>query len=154
MHFPGASLCGAESGAFLVAAGGFAGRQGGSPRNVGVRYPDGRWYRTVHQRAIKSRPRCYSTGDGKRYKKSLPFTVYQMEKGKSMDVFDSMEPWRQAEQLAADADSREAVLPKCARCGYPITGSKLVYIPAHDEFYCLNCIDSMTEFNEEAEVEE
>lgn len=71
-----------------------------------------------------------------------------------MDVFDSMEPWRQAEQLAADADFRESVLPKCARCGYPITGSKLVYIPAHDEFYCLNCIDSMTEFNEEAEVEE
>nr|DAQ21159.1 MAG TPA: hypothetical protein [Caudoviricetes sp.] len=28
----------------------------------------------MHQRAIKSRPRCYSTGDGKRYKKSLPFT--------------------------------------------------------------------------------
>nr|DAQ81317.1 MAG TPA: hypothetical protein [Caudoviricetes sp.] len=24
----------------------------------------------------KSRPRCYSTGDGKRYKKSLPFTQY------------------------------------------------------------------------------
>jgi hypothetical protein len=71
-----------------------------------------------------------------------------------MDVFDSMEPWRQAEQLAADADSREAVLPKCARCGCPITDSKLVYIPAHDEFYCLDCIDSMTEFNEEAEVEE
>ena len=67
-----------------------------------------------------------------------------------MDVFDSMEPWRQAEQLAADADSREAVLPKCARCGLSITGSKLVYILAHDEFYCLNCIDSMTEFNEEA----
>nr|DAF39729.1 MAG TPA: hypothetical protein [Caudoviricetes sp.] len=22
----------------------------------------------MHQRAIKSRPRCYSTGDGKRYK--------------------------------------------------------------------------------------
>lgn len=56
--------------------------------------------------------------------------------------------------LAADADFRESVLPKCARCGYPITGSKLVYIPAHDEFYCLDCIDSMTEFNEEAEVEE
>nr|DAG54823.1 MAG TPA: DNA-directed RNA polymerase subunit alpha [Caudoviricetes sp.] len=84
----------------------------------------------------------------------VAFTVYQMEKGKSMDVFDSMEPWRQAEQLAAGADWREAVLPKCARCGYPITDSKLVYIPAHDEFYCLDCIDSMTEFNEEAEVEE
>lgn len=71
-----------------------------------------------------------------------------------MDVFDSMESWRQAEQLAADADFREAALPKCARCGYPITDSKLVYIPAHDEFYCLDCIDSMTEFNKEAEVEE
>lgn len=57
-----------------------------------------------------------------------------------MDVFDSMEPWRQAEQLAADADFREAALPKCARCGCPITDSKLVYIPAHDEFYCLDCI--------------
>ena len=80
-------------------------------------------------------------------------TIYQIKKGKSMDVFDSMEPWRQAEQLAADADFRESVLPKCARCGRPITDSKLVYIPAHDEFYCLDCIDSMTEFNEEAEVE-
>lgn len=56
--------------------------------------------------------------------------------------------------MAADADFREAALPKCARCGCPITDSKLVYIPAHDEFYCLDCIDSMTEFNEEAEVEE
>lgn len=71
-----------------------------------------------------------------------------------MDVFDSMELWRQAEQLAADADFWKAALPKCARCGHPITDSKLVYIPAHDEFYCLGCIDSMTEFNEEAEVEE
>lgn len=35
-----------------------------------------------------------------------------------------------------------------------IVDNKLVYIPAHDEFYCLDCIDSMTEFNEEAEVEE
>lgn len=70
-----------------------------------------------------------------------------------MDVFDSMEPWRQAEQLAADADFREAVLPKCARCGCPITDSKLVYIPAHDEFYCLNCVGAMTEINEAAEVD-
>nr|DAZ77201.1 MAG TPA: hypothetical protein [Caudoviricetes sp.] len=71
-----------------------------------------------------------------------------------MHIPECYEPWRQAEQLAAEADRREAVLPKCARCGYPITDSKLVYIPAHDEFYCLDCIDSMTEFNEEAEVEE
>lgn len=71
-----------------------------------------------------------------------------------MRIPECYEPWRKAEQLAAGADWREAVLPKCARCGYPITDSKLVYIPAHDEFYCLDCIDSMTEFNEEAEVEE
>ena len=71
-----------------------------------------------------------------------------------MCIPECYEPWRQAEQLAAEADRREAILPKCARCGYPITDSKLVYIPAHDEFYCLDCIDSMTEFNEEAEVEE
>ena len=71
-----------------------------------------------------------------------------------MDIPECYEPWRQAEQLAAGADWREAVLPKSARCGYPITDSKLVYIQAHDEFYCLDCIDSMTEFNEEAEVEE
>ena len=41
-----------------------------------------------------------------------------------MDVFDSMEPWRKAEQLAADADLREAVLPKCARCNPKDTYSR------------------------------
>lgn len=70
-----------------------------------------------------------------------------------MNIPECYEPWRQAEQLAADADFRKAAFPKCARCGYPITDSKLVYIPAHDEFYCLDCIDAMTEFNEAAEVE-
>ena len=71
-----------------------------------------------------------------------------------MRIPECYEPWRQAEQQAAEADRREAAFPKCARCGNPITDSKLVYIPEHDEFYCLSCIDSMTEFNEEAEVEE
>lgn len=43
--------------------------------------------------------------------------------------------------------------PVCARCGEHITDRKLVYIPTHDEFFCLDCIDSMTEFNEAAEVD-
>lgn len=71
-----------------------------------------------------------------------------------MDVFDSMEPWRQAEQLAADADFREAVLPKCARCGRPIDDPTVLCIESDDrkDYYCPRCIEDMTVFNEEAEV--
>ena len=65
-----------------------------------------------------------------------------------------MEPFEESERREAAWDGVLSRLPKCARCGEPITDRKLVYIPAHDEFYCLDCIDSMTEFNEEAEVEE
>ena len=72
----------------------------------------------------------------------------------SMDIFDKMEPYRLAERLAYEADRRAARCPKCERCGNPITGSRLVYLPEHDEFYCLDCIDAMTEINEAAEVEE
>lgn len=71
-----------------------------------------------------------------------------------MDVFDRMEPWLLEEQRAAENDRRAARFPRCARCGEPITGSKLVYIQEHDEFYCLGCIESMEEFNQAAEVEE
>lgn len=71
-----------------------------------------------------------------------------------MDVFDRMEPYLLEEQRAAENDRRAARFPRCARCGEPITEPKLVYIQEHDEFYCLECIDSMTEFNEGAEVEE
>lgn len=71
-----------------------------------------------------------------------------------MDIFDSMEPWRQAEQLAADADFREAVLPKCSRCGHPIAEPMVLCIEtdARKDYYCPRCIESMTIFNEEAEV--
>jgi hypothetical protein len=72
---------------------------------------------------------------------------------KSMDIFDKMEPYRLAEQLAYEADRRAAALPKCERCGRAIADSKLLYIPEHDEFYCLDCVDAMTEINEAAEVE-
>lgn len=71
-----------------------------------------------------------------------------------MDIFDSMEPWRQAEQLAADADFREAVLQKCARCGHPIAEPMVLCIETDDrkDYYCPQCIEDMTIFNEEAEV--
>lgn len=71
----------------------------------------------------------------------------------SMDIFDKMEPYRLAEQLAYEADRRAARYPRCERCGDAITDRKLVYIPNHDEYYCLDCIDLMTEFNEAAEVD-
>lgn len=70
-----------------------------------------------------------------------------------MDVFDRMEPYRLAERLAYEADRRAAALPKCERCGRAIADSRLLYIPEHDEFYCLSCVDAMTEINEAAEME-
>lgn len=70
-----------------------------------------------------------------------------------MDVFDKMEPYRLAEQRAAENDTKEARYPRCGRCRYPITDRQLVYIGEHDEYYCLDCIEAMTEFNEAAEVE-
>lgn len=71
----------------------------------------------------------------------------------SMDVFDRMEPFRQAVRLAYEADRRAAALPKCERCGKAISDNRLLYIAEHDEFYCLSCVDAMTEINEAAEVE-
>lgn len=71
----------------------------------------------------------------------------------SMDVFDNMEPWLLAERREARAEREVSRFPRCERCGDAITDRKLVYIPNHDEYYCLDCIDSMTEFNEAAEVE-
>lgn len=71
----------------------------------------------------------------------------------SMDIFDKMEPYRSAEQLAYEADRRAARCPKCERCGKAIMDSRLLYIPEHDEFYCLDCVDAMTEINEAAEAE-
>lgn len=69
-----------------------------------------------------------------------------------MDVFDKMEPYLLEERRAARAEREASRFPKCSRCGKPITEPKLVYIQEYDEFYCPACIDSMTEFNEEAEV--
>lgn len=71
-----------------------------------------------------------------------------------MDVFDRMEPWLLEQQRTARAEQEAARFPRCARCGEPITDSRLVYLPEHDEFYCLSCIDALTDFNEAAEVEE
>lgn len=71
-----------------------------------------------------------------------------------MDVFDRMEPWLLEQQRTARAEQETARFPRCARCGDPITDSRLVYLPEHDEFYCLSCIDALTDFNEAAEVEE
>lgn len=70
-----------------------------------------------------------------------------------MDVFDRMEPYRLAERLAYEADRRAAALPKCERCGKAIADSRLLYIAEHDEFYCLSCVDAMTDIYEAAEVE-
>lgn len=72
----------------------------------------------------------------------------------SMDVFDNMEPWLLAERREARAEREVSRFPRCARCGEPITEPKLVYIQEHDEFYCLECIENMEEFNQAAEVEE
>ena len=70
-----------------------------------------------------------------------------------MGYFKETEPWLLAEQLAAKNDRWAASYPRCECCGRPITDSMLVYIPDHDEHYCLDCIEAMTEFNEAAEVE-
>lgn len=61
---------------------------------------------------------------------------------------------RQAEAHAARQDAYDSHLPVCARCGWPIRGPMLVHIPEHEEDYCLDCIEAMTKFNEEAVVEE
>lgn len=61
---------------------------------------------------------------------------------------------RQAEAYASRQDAYDSRLPVCARCGWPIRGPRLVHIPEHEEDYCLDCIEAMTEFNEAAEVEE
>ena len=76
-----------------------------------------------------------------------------MEKGKSMDVFDSMDRGGRLNSWRRMPTPGKRYSRSVARCGYPITGSKLVYIPAHDEFYCLDCVGAMTEINEAAEVD-
>lgn len=79
--------------------------------------------------------------------------IYDGKGNVKMDIFDKMEPYRIAERLAYEADRRAARYPKCERCGKAIMGSRLLYIAEHDEFYCLSCVDAMTEINEAAEVE-
>lgn len=71
-----------------------------------------------------------------------------------MYIPECYDPCRQAADREASWDARLARLPKCSRCGEEITGPQLVYIQAHDEYFCLPCIEAMTEFNEAAEVEE
>ena len=70
-----------------------------------------------------------------------------------MNLPDCYEAWRQADAREARLDKETERLPCCARCGNPIQDVQLVCIPNHDEFYCLDCIEAMTEFNEAAEVE-
>ena len=77
-----------------------------------------------------------------------------LERNVKMDVFDRMEPWLLEQRREARRERDEARFPRCARCGEPITDSMLVYIQEHDEFYCMDCIDAMTDFNQAAEVEE
>jgi hypothetical protein len=70
-----------------------------------------------------------------------------------MNIPKCYDPAQQAADREAKWDRYLASLPRCNRCGKEITGPKLVYIKSHDEYYCLDCIDAMTEFNEAAEVE-
>ena len=70
-----------------------------------------------------------------------------------MNIPKCYDPAQQAADREASWDARLARLPKCSRCGEEITGPQLVCIKANDEYYCLDCIDAMTEFNEAAEVE-
>ena len=62
-------------------------------------------------------------------------------------------PVKQAEAIEQHWDEHLSKLPICSRCGKHIESPQLVYIPTHNEYYCLDCIEAMTEFNEEAEVE-
>lgn len=58
----------------------------------------------------------------------------------------------QDERAQARWDSFCGQLPTCTRCGYPILSPLLLYIPEHDEYYCKDCVDAMTQFNENLEV--
>lgn len=71
-----------------------------------------------------------------------------------MNLPECYEAWRQADAREAELERKTELFPCCARCGNPIQDAQLVYIQNHDEFYCLDCIEAMTEFNEAAEVEE
>lgn len=70
-----------------------------------------------------------------------------------MEIPDCYDPVYQADTRESDCDNYLSRFPVCARCGAPITDSKLIYIEKHDEFYHLSCIEAMEEFNEAAEVE-
>ena len=64
-----------------------------------------------------------------------------------------VDPVAQAEAIERKWDVRVRNLPICDRCGKPIADPMLVHIPYHEEYFCMDCIDAMVEFNEEAEVE-
>lgn len=65
-----------------------------------------------------------------------------------------MEAWMEAELREKRWDEKTANLPTCARCDLKILDPQLLYIPEHDEYYCMDCVKSMIEINEAAEVEE
>lgn len=65
-----------------------------------------------------------------------------------------MEPYEEDERREAAWDGVLSRLPKCARCGEPITGLKLVRLDfGEGGCLCLRCVERMVEFNEEAEIE-
>ena len=70
-----------------------------------------------------------------------------------MDIPTCYDPPIQAAAREARWDAYLSRLPRCSRCGEPILSEKLLYIPDHDEFYCPRCVDAMTEFNQNLEVE-
>ena len=65
-----------------------------------------------------------------------------------------MEPFEESERREAAWDRDLSRLPKCARCGEPITDRKLVRLDfGEGGCLCLRCVERMVEFNEEAEIE-
>ena len=70
---------------------------------------------------------------------------------KSMEI---NAPYTQAERRESTWDKYMARLPHCSRCGHPIAEPMVLCIEADDrkDYYCPRCIESMTVFNEEAEV--
>lgn len=70
---------------------------------------------------------------------------------KSMEI---NAPYTQAERRESTWDKYMARLPHCSRCGHPIAEPMVLCIEENDrkDYYCPRCIESMTIFNEEAEI--
>lgn len=70
-----------------------------------------------------------------------------------MEFYWEENPWVEDAEIQADWDARVHRLPKCHRCGRAIQDSRVLYLEEHDEFYCADCVEALTEWNEEAELE-